>query len=312
MNPLERARNLLLAGDVIAIPTETVYGLAADINSPVGLRKVFSVKERPFFDPLIVHVHSVEKARELSRDWTPVHEVLARACWPGPLTIVTPKASSVDPLITSGLDEVGIRCPRHPMTLELLQSFAGLAAPSANKFGKTSPTTAAHVRAEFGENVMVLDGGPCEVGIESTVIAIGNTDGRRRLLVYRPGFYTALALQDILEDAGLPTEAEYTESPVAPGQLAQHYMPSVPVLVQEGSSDIMTKAEKFLGKKLPRVAHLELGDDPLLAARRFYGELRSLSVGHDAILVKLDKSLTQDENWKALMNRLGKAASFKG
>ena len=159
---------------------------------------------------------------------------------------------------------------------------------------------------------MVLDGGHCEVGIESTVAAVIKEHGRRKLLVYRPGFFTALALQDILEEHGLPTEASYAESPVAPGQLEHHYMPPVPVIIQLGEVDITSKAEKALGKKLTKIARLDLGDDPLLAARRFYGELRELSVGNDAILVPVSAAWAKDERWKALMNRLNKAATFKG
>ncbi len=309
---IARARELLLAGDVVAIPTETVYGLAADIRSEQGLRRIFTVKERPFFDPLIVHVDTVEKARALTTDWSDVHDALAARCWPGPLTLIAPKNDKVHPLITSGLTEVGLRCPRHALTLELLKGFEGLAAPSANKFGKTSPTRAEHVQAEFGDAVHVLDGGPCEVGIESTVAALVREGGRRKLLVYRPGFYTAAALHDILEEAGFPTETSYAESPVAPGQLQHHYMPTIPVLVDEkGSPDFQLRAEKTVGRAFKQVAVLELGPDAPLAARHFYQKLRDLSPGHDAILVRLGPS-QQGEAWRALLNRLQKAASFRG
>lgn len=312
MKELELAAADLARGDVVAIPTETVYGLAGDISSEVGLRRIFAVKERPFFDPLIVHVDTIEKARALAREWSPVHQALAEKLWPGPLTLLAPKAPHVNPLITSGLDEVAIRCPRHPLTLELLKSFPGLAAPSANKFGKTSPTTAEHVRNEFGGTVRVLDGGPCEVGIESTVAAVVQESGRRKLLIYRPGFYTAAYLHDLLEEAGLPTETSYAESPVAPGQLKHHYMPAIPVIVgKRGDTELVRKAEKTLKKSFFKVAHLELGEDAMLAARLFYEQLRALSIGHDAILIELDPQHTKDENWRALMNRLTKAASMK-
>lgn len=313
MSKIEKAIQLLKSGDVVAIPTETVYGLAGDIESEAGLKRIFAVKERPFFDPLIVHVDTVEKARALSSGWTDVHEALAKECWPGPLTIIVPKATIVHPLITSGLGEVGLRCPRHPLTLELLKHFKGLAAPSANKFGKTSPTCAEHVESEFGDQVEILDGGHCEVGIESTVAAIIQENGRRKLLVYRPGFYTAAVLHDILEEAGFPTETSYAESPVAPGQLQHHYMPAIPVITSsKGDADVVTKAGLALKKPLKNVARLELGADPQLAARMFYEQLRTLSEGHDAILVELTSEHTRSEPWRALMNRLQKAASFKG
>jgi L-threonylcarbamoyladenylate synthase len=136
---IQEAKEKLLKGDVVAIPTETVYGLAGWIYSEAGLKKIFSTKERPFFDPLIVHIDTIAKARALSSKWTKVHEVLAENCWPGPLTLIALKHSSVSPLITSGLDSIGLRIPRHPETLKLLSLLdGGLAAPSANKFGKTS------------------------------------------------------------------------------------------------------------------------------------------------------------------------------
>jgi len=313
MSDLLAARQRLKNHDVVAIPTETVYGLAADIESEAGLRRVFAVKERPFFDPLIVHVDSIAKAKGLTTQWTEIHQALAQHCWPGPLTLIAPKTPGINNLITSGLDQVGLRCPRHPLTLELLKDFQGLAAPSANKFGKTSPTSSEHVRNEFGDEVFVLDGGPCDVGIESTVAAVERLDGRWKLSIYRPGFYTAAALHDLLESVGLPTETSYTESPVAPGQLKHHYMPPIPVLVGEKVTreEVVAEAQKKLGKRLTHIAALELGNDPLLAARNFYQQLRDLTVGHDAIVVMLTQEQRKLEDWRALMNRLFKAASFR-
>ena len=311
--PLSDAKLRLKAGDVVAIPTETVYGLAADIENERGIKRVFEVKERPFFDPLIVHIDSIEKAKSLTTDWTEIHEALALKCWPGPLTLIAPKIHKLNPLITSGLTDVGLRCPRHQLTLELLKDFQGLAAPSANKFGKTSPTTAEHVRGEFGDSVLVLDGGPCNVGIESTVAAVVRAGGRWKVMVYRPGFYTAATLHDILENVGLPTETSYAESPVAPGQLEHHYMPPIPVLVGEkvDAFELQDAAQKKLKKTFSQMARLDLGVDPVLAARTFYQSLRDLTPGHDAIVVMLTAEQRKDENWRALMNRLFKAASFR-
>ncbi|MBY0515278.1 MAG: threonylcarbamoyl-AMP synthase [Bacteriovoracaceae bacterium] len=311
--PLSEAKQRLKEGDVVAIPTETVYGLAADIENEKGIKRVFEVKERPFFDPLIVHVDSIEKAKSLTTDWTEIHAALALKCWPGPLTLIAPKIHTLNPLITSGLTDVGLRCPRHQLTLELLKDFHGLAAPSANKFGKTSPTSAEHVRAEFGDSVLILDGGPCDVGIESTVAAVTRAGSRWKLVVYRPGFYTAATLHDILEDQGLPTETGYAESPVAPGQLEHHYMPSIPVIVGEKipQEEVIESSQKKLKKTFSKIAHLELGNDPVLEARMFYQQLRDLSPGHDAILVMVNEKQRKDENWRALMNRLYKAASFR-
>ncbi len=314
MTKLAEAISKLRAGDVVAIPTETVYGLAADIDSEAGLKKIFSVKERPFFDPLIVHVDSIQKARALSTDWTPVHEALAQHCWPGPLTLLAQKHVSINPLITAGLSEVGLRCPRHELTLELLKNFRGLAAPSANKFGKTSPTSPAHVRDEFGEAVAILEGGDCEVGIESTVAAVVREGQRLKLLIYRPGHYTAAHLHDLLESKGIATETAYAESPVAPGHLKHHYMPNIPVLMSTTGDENKTKleAEKKLARSFSRIARLELESDPTLAARSFYQQLRELSPHHDAILVPVTQEHLKAESWRALMNRLTKAASFRG
>jgi L-threonylcarbamoyladenylate synthase len=313
MSDLKSARERLKNHDVVAIPTETVYGLAADIESDKGLKRVFAVKERPFFDPLIVHVDTIDKAKGLTTQWTEIHQALAQHCWPGPLTLIAAKTDALNPLITSGLDQVGLRCPRHPLTLELLKDFQGLAAPSANKFGKTSPTSSEHVKAEFGDSLMVLDGGPCTVGIESTVAAVERLAGRWKLSIYRPGFYTAAILHDYLESVGLPTETSYTESPVAPGQLQHHYMPPIPVLVGEKLSreELIAESQKKLGKRFQTPATLELGSDPILAARNFYQQLRNLTQGHDAIVVMLTSEQRKHEDWRALMNRLYKAASFR-
>lgn len=302
----------LKAGDTVAIPTETVYGLAADIKQISALKKIFSTKERPFFDPLIVHVDSIEKAKKLVTHWSHVHEALAQKCWPGPLTLIAPKADVIDPIITSGLTDVALRCPNHPLSLNILKQFEGLAAPSANKFGKTSPTRAEHVRSEFSDEVYVVDGGECEVGIESTVVAVTELENRVALKIYRPGFYSAADLEKILSNAGIEAQVSYAESPVAPGHLKHHYMPRIPVVVGHKISmaEILKISEGELTQVFTRPIELSLGSDPQMAAREFYQKLRLLSHEHDVIVV-----LTQDhhhaEEWLGIMNRLTKAASVK-
>ncbi len=159
--------------DVVAMPTETVYGLAGRIGSERALKKIFSTKKRPFFDPLIVHVSSIEQAKMCYQMWNPIAEKLAARFWPGPLTMVMPKSDRVSSLITSGLETVAVRWPAHPIAQKLIQMVGEpLAAPSANLFGKTSPTKAEHVREQFGDEVFILDGGSSEFGIESTVLLI--------------------------------------------------------------------------------------------------------------------------------------------
>jgi L-threonylcarbamoyladenylate synthase len=312
---ISRARDALIAGDVVAIPTETVYGLAGWIFSEEGLKKIFSTKERPFFDPLIVHIDSIEKARSLTSSWTIVHETLAKKCWPGPLTLVAKKNHLIHPLITSGLDFVGLRAPRHPATLELLASLeGGVAAPSANKFGQTSPTTEKHVWNEFGESVEILAGGPCEVGIESTVAAVERGADGWRVLIYRPGFYTASMLEEILATNHIAVEVEYAESPVAPGQLKHHYMPKIPLAIVpmgfEWPKD-RSKIETPLERTFSNPALWLLPKLPHEASRVLYEDMRSFDEkGHDIILVKREGH-HQSEDWRGIWNRLGKAKTLE-
>ncbi len=312
---IPQAQELLLNGEVVAIPTETVYGLAGWIYSEAGLKKIFATKERPFFDPLIVHVDTVEKARSLSSNWTIVHETLAKHCWPGPLTLIAKKNDKINSLITAGLDSVGLRCPRHPETLKLLSQIeGGLAAPSANKFGKTSPTSAKHVAEEFADAVAILDGGSCEVGIESTVAGVERTNDGWKVLIYRPGFYTAQMLQDILDQHHIRAEVEYAESPVAPGQLKHHYMPRIPLIIIPESFDWDTHhnlIEKKLDKKFLNPIHWKLPAHPHEASRVLYQDLRSFDeLGHDLILITRELAL-QNDDWRGIWNRLSKAKTLE-
>ncbi|MGE3611076.1 MAG: L-threonylcarbamoyladenylate synthase [Bacteriovoracaceae bacterium] len=312
---IENAKDLLLNGEVVAVPTETVYGLAGWIYSEQGLKKIFSTKERPFFDPLIVHIDSVEKAKILTSNWTKVHELLAQACWPGPLTLIAKKNDKINPLITAGLDSVGLRCPRHPETLKLLSLIdGGLAAPSANKFGKTSPTTSFHVAQEFEDQVSILEGGPCEIGIESTVVGVHESSDKFTIEIYRPGFYTASHFKDILKDCGLVIEVKYAESPVAPGQLKHHYMPKIPlVIIPEGMTweNKREEIESRLGQKFLKPAIWDQPNDPLLASRELYQKLREFDEhGHDIILTS-KKSFHDNENWFGVWNRLEKAKTLR-
>lgn len=306
---------MLLKGEVVAIPTETVYGLAGWIYSETGLRKIFSTKERPFFDPLIVHIDSMAKAKTLTTDWTLVHEALAQKCWPGPLTLIAKKHDSINPLITSGLDSVGLRCPNHELTLELLSQIeGGLAAPSANKFGKTSPTQSAHVFEEFGNDVSILDGGSCQVGIESTVAGVEKTSDGFKVLIYRPGFYTAQMLQEILKEAQIKASVTYAESPVAPGQLKHHYMPNIPLVIVPLNFDWKThhsQLEKELGKTFSHPADWKLAPEPAMASRELYQDLRRFSqAGHDLILIKREAHQHTDD-WMGIWNRLNKAKTLE-
>lgn len=303
---LEKAISTLKEGSVVAIPTETVYGLAGWIHSEHGLKKIFEVKKRPFFDPLIVHVDTLSKARNLSSHWTDIHEILARNCWPGPLTLITQKKEHINSLITSGLDSVGIRCPNHPLTLKLLSHFeGGLAAPSANKFGKTSPTQASHVAQEL-EDVPILEGGPCEVGIESTVVGIEKIKGHYEVKIYRPGFFTAEMISHILKENHMKAAVSYSQSPVAPGQLKHHYMPQIPIaLIPENLS---LEHLPQLDFKNPVLWHQPIS--PLIASRELYEKMRFFEKqGHD-IIFAVKKPEHESEQWLGVWNRLTKAKTY--
>lgn len=328
-----KARLLLDEGQVVGIPTETVYGLAARIDIPSAIEKIFTTKERPFFDPLIVHVSSIEQAKRVVAYWSPSFQVLAEAFWPGPLTLVLPKDPSVNSMITSGLETVGVRMPRHPMALQLLKLVGvPLAAPSANKFGQTSPTQADHVRSEFQkEDVFVLDGGDCEVGIESTVLAVQDKSDRVLLSVLRKGQILESDIAKVFEEKGYRFEfSEVTDKKQAPGHMKHHYMPAVPLIVcqnlrrswedlrSEVSEKMKHLPDEVEGIKLKKavqglqaVSILKLSTSPSLAAREFYAKLReAAATGADCILFYHEEH-QRGEAWEPLLDRLNKAASLR-
>lgn len=311
---------------VIGMPTETVYGLAARIDSEQGIAAIFRLKERPFFDPLIVHVASIDQARALTSDWTPVADILVRRFWPGPLTLVLPKDGSINPMITSGLDTVGLRMPRHPKALELIESEGvPLAAPSANKFGKTSPTSAAHVLSEFGSAFEVIDGGECEVGLESTVLSLVQKGTETEATILRPGAISRSAIDKVVRVRW----RENIDKRLAPGQMKHHYMPAVPLIfVRNPNEKIETLKETIRQKfsELPKeidgvriiqpnlslhnIRTLELAHEGALAARQFYSRLRELAEKKPDLIIFYQETHHHGEDWEALFDRLTKAASL--
>lgn len=293
MNEIEHAVRLLKEGNVVGMPTETVYGLAGSIESEAGIKKIFSTKERPFFDPLIVHISSKEMAKPLVKTWPKIADLLADKFWPGPLTMVLPKSDKVSDLITSGLDSVGLRCPSHNIAKQLINDFgAPLAAPSANKFTKTSPTSKDHVISEFGDEVFVLEGGQCEVGIESTVIGVFDDS----IKIYRPGMITKSDIESTLNDNSIIID--YVESPVAPGQLEHHYMPNKPVVI---TADI---------KRKDLDNSWVVPNDPIIACRELYSKLRELDKNdHNEITIILKEEFKSLDYWKGFLNRVSKAKS---
>jgi len=292
---LRAAVAALAAGELVGMPTETVYGLAADASSEVAVARVFAAKGRPRFDPLIVHLPAATFADELPR-WVDASALsavrsLARALWPGPLTVVAPRALGVLDLVTAGLPTVAVRVPRHPVAQALLDSFGPVVAPSANRFGRISPTTAAHVAAELGDAVaVVLDGGPCAVGVESTVVGLG-VGGPT---LYRPGGTPRDAVEAVL--GPLAAAADPGAKPTSPGQLASHYAPATPVELLDavdlapdrcrGAAVLRARAgECPVGAVAMEVLSPSGGD--VEAAQRLFGALRRLdAVGAPRIVAE--------------------------
>lgn len=329
---LIHAKDLLNQGEVVGLPTETVYGLAARIDMPSAVEKIFTTKERPFFDPLIVHVASIDQAKTVTSYWGPVAQALASAFWPGPLTMILPKASTVNPMITSGLDSVGIRMPQHPLALELLREVGvPLAAPSANKFGRTSPTSASHVRAEFKkENVFVLDGGDSQIGIESTVLLVKEKEGIPSLSILRRGHVLKTDIEQALNNRGIEFQfVETSDKKESPGHMKHHYMPPVPFILCLDKSKPAMQVMEEVNQKISLLPDeiesikivkpqggihsyqlLELSSDPLLATREFYSKLREAAAqGKDCILFYREPH-QYSERWESLFDRLNKAASL--
>lgn len=222
-----KATYLLGEGRLVAIPTETVYGLAANALDTTAVAEIFRAKNRPTFDPLIIHTYSIEKVKEYVREFPDELEKLAKAYWPGPLTILLPKKNIIPDLVTSGLDNVAVRIPNHPLSLELLKQLNfPLAAPSANPFGYVSPTKPEHVNKQLGNEIdYILDGGNCEVGIESTIVGIEN----RIVYVYRLGGLTIEQIEKVIGKVELKIIS--SDNPTSPGQLQSHYAPMKKIII---------------------------------------------------------------------------------
>ncbi len=224
---IHKAKAILEAGGLVAIPTETVYGLAANATNGLAVAKIFEAKKRPSFDPLIVHTNSFERVREFVHEVPLDIELVLRTFSPGPVTVLLEKNEDIPDITTSGLRRVGVRIPRHPLTLQLLENLDfPLAAPSANPFGYISPTTAKHVADQLGDQVdYILDGGACEVGLESTILGYEGED----ITIYRKG---GLEIEKIEELLGKVNVRDHSSSnPAAPGMLKSHYAPNKEVLL---------------------------------------------------------------------------------
>jgi len=280
---IEQAAKLLTKGDLVAIPTETVYGLAGNIYNETAIQKIFTLKQRPFYNPLIVHTHAVDQLDRYVSKLPKKAEQLAEAFWPGPLTMILPKHPSIPDLVTAGKDTVGIRIPNHPLTLALLEQLDfPLAAPSANPFGSISPTTAEHVASYFKEGLqMVLDGGPCKRGIESTIVGFEGTQP----VIYRLG---SIAMEDIESLIGpVPLLNKKEHAPNAPGMLSRHYAPNTKTVLVDGVEayiqerpdlkiGLITLATEINAPQIIKVIQLSKTGDLTEAAARLYAALHQL------------------------------------
>ncbi len=312
---IETAVQALRDGELVAFPTETVYGLGANAQNPAAVRKIFEAKGRPETHPVIVHLDSPRFLHRWVRDVPDVATKLAERFWPGPLTMVMPRAANVHDVVTGGQDTVAIRVPQHPMAQQLLTAFGGgIAAPSANRYGRLSPTRAEHVRDELGDAVkVILDGGESQIGLESTIVAFEGSTVR----LLRPGAVTAGQIRQVVAEleigAGL-------DSPRVPGSATSHYAPTTPMtIVPAGEIDAHAAALSeggrrvaVLAQRLPLRAHkyvtwINAGRRPEQYGHDLYANLRTLDkAGCQQILVQ---DVPEGERWEAIRDRLLRAAS---
>ncbi|CAH0999724.1 Threonylcarbamoyl-AMP synthase [Neolewinella maritima] len=279
-DPAEAARRLI-TGQLVALPTETVYGLGANALDVVAVSKVFSAKNRPHFDPLILHQATADRILTYAHSVPDAAQVLARVCWPGPLTLVLPRRTEVPDLVTAGLPTVALRVPDHPLTQAVLQLVDfPVAAPSANPFGYVSPTTAAHVAAQLGERVdYILDGGPCRVGLESTIVRFDGPE----VVVLRKGGTPVEQLEDVLGHR-VQVQTQSSSRPQAPGMLMSHYSPGIRLTLvaraqvrgTERCAVVCFGADRPSG---PHTFNLSPSGSLQEAAQRLFGVLRQLADG---------------------------------
>ncbi len=303
----------LRRGQAIGLPTETVYGLAGDASNPEAVQRIFALKGRPADHPLIVHLAAGASLEVWARDIPEAARRLADAVWPGPMTLILRRAAAVSDLVTGGQDTVGLRVPSHPVAQAVLREFGGgLAAPSANRFGHVSPTTAQHVRDEFGDAVsIVLDGGPCEVGIESTIVDLSGSEPR----VLRPGRIGADAFTHALGTSIASGAGD--ASPRVSGSLRSHYGPradaelvardALAARVARAGSDSARVAAIVIGPLPAGIEGLSLPADPEGYARHLYAALRQLDAeGADRILIERPPERPE---WSAVADRLQRATA---
>lgn len=304
------AAELIRSGETVAFPTETVYGLGADATNALAVAQIFAIKARPSFDPLIVHIEPAWWS-ELVVAIPPLAAALAQRFWPGPLTIVLPKSARIPDIVTAGLPNVAVRVPDHPVARALIaRSATPIAAPSANPFGYISPTTAAHVAAQIGDRVpLILDGGPCRIGLESTVVSFG--EAQPTLL--RPGAVTLEQLETLIGPVLIATSAD---RPLAPGQLPRHYAPRTPLTIVASvdavaagartSAALLTPCATSSSSGFRHVEVLAQSGDLLEAAANLFSAMRRVDdAGYDRIYAV---AVPEHGIGRAIMDRLRRAA----
>jgi L-threonylcarbamoyladenylate synthase len=312
---LEAAVDALRDGELVAFPTETVYGLGANASNPAAVRKVFELKGRPPSHPVIVHIDQRKYLKRWVRDVSPAAEKLAATFWPGPLTLVLPRAEAVHDVVTGGQDTVAIRIPSHPMARQLLDAFGGgIAAPSANRYGRLSATRAEHVEDEFGDAVkVILDGGECQLGLESTIVSCLGDEVR----MLRPGSITLGQLRNVVGEVAIGADKT---TPRVPGSTAAHYAPGTPVTIvpggeldalaatlSEGGQRIAVLALRLPLKTYETVTWINAGTRAEAFGHDLYANLRTLDkAGCARILLQ---EVPGDERWDAVRDRIARAAA---
>jgi L-threonylcarbamoyladenylate synthase len=309
------------AGALVAFPTETVYGLGADASNDAAVAKIFAAKGRPADHPLIVHIASSAQVLDYASSVPPFAARLLAAFWPGPLTVILPRKPGVATAAAGGQNSIGLRCPAHPLALEFLNAckdlgVLGVSGPSANKFGRVSPTTAAHVRQEFGDAVMVLDGGPCSVGIESSIVDCT----RAQPVLLRPGVLTRAQLSTACGQAVLSTDEVTDDAPRAPGTLESHYAPNAKVRLMTGiaiqtaldlldaeAAPIAVYARSSLRITSTHVVYRRMPDDALATAEQLFAVMRDFDAqGVKQIWIE---PVPDASEWDGVRDRLARAAA---
>jgi L-threonylcarbamoyladenylate synthase len=310
---LAEAIALLKRGEVVAIPTETVYGLAADASNDAALQKIYALKQRPANNPLIIHLSGADQVTQFAAEFPPLAQKMAKAFWPGPFTLILKSKPDVSQVVRAHADTVALRVPNHPVSLQLLQeSHLALAAPSANRYTQLSPTTAEHVEAGLGADVPVLDGGACQVGIESTIVSV---DGDTWQLL-RHGMISTAQIEAVAGKLALDNPKQV---PKAPGQHLLHYSPRTPSLLFQQRVDLLDYAKQHANcvalliggntledKTASNLMHIiKLSDQPAQAAEHLYEALHQLDqLKAQAILIELPPPT---EAWAAILDRLTRA-----